>query len=520
MAGTTHFTRPLPSFWAALRHHTFLTLACAVAVAGLAGAYVATSSSTYVSTAVVMLNPLSGSPLSPDSARGSSNQVIVAMQTEAQLAQTPSVTELVSEELGRIVPDDGEQLTVQGPDGTQMLRVSFTSHSPALARDGAQAFAEGILAHREETAAASLEARLAALEDQAMSVDEALQQATSRANSAPTDTYAQEQVQLHADRLAQLDASISETRVEDTNAGRVLTPAEAPDSPAGPSSALILAGAIFAGFGIGVCFALYREWRRGLVRDEESIQLTSGLAVFAQVPKHRHQAMAHLSADTALHESYRRLRAGVVTNAKRPHILAVAAIGEHSASTVTANLAVALSDADFSVLVVAANPHGGEIETLLDVSPSPGLSEVVLDQLAPKGALQRTGGVTVLAGGLKPERARELYAGPALGGIVQSLNMEFDYVLIDAAGTGTSDGDAAIAAAHSALLVVINGHTTHAQISAALDRFARLNISTIGAVGIRVGDAGHRAQETAPQPRRDQESPRESSPRGTDAALT
>ena len=55
--------------------------------------------------------------------------------------------------------------------------------------------------------------------------------------------------------------------------------------------------------------------------------------------------------------------------------------------------------------------------------------------------------------------------------VVDVLKESYDYVIVNAASTGTADGDAAVSVANSVLLAVISSQTTHNQVAAALDRF-------------------------------------------------
>src|SRR5690625_7390566 len=77
---------------------------------GLAGLYVANLALTYTSSAVVLLSPSPGNPLTPESASGSGVQLTVAMETEAELVRTAAARDAVAERLGRADLGDGESL--------------------------------------------------------------------------------------------------------------------------------------------------------------------------------------------------------------------------------------------------------------------------------------------------------------------------------------------------------------------------------------------------------------------------
>lgn len=477
-------TKPLPPVMTAVRHHVPSILAVIIMCLGVAIGFVATTTPLYTSTASLLLNPAPGNPLTADET-ASTARVTVAMETEAGLVTTPTLADLTGELIGRAIPVDNERVGAASPSGSQMLDITFTSTSPERAQQGAQAFADAYLEYREGRAVANQEARIERLEAQATATQDSLTNALDGAND---DQFSAQEVEIYSTRLADISASISTVRVESTDPGRVITAAEAPTSPDGTNPLLILVAAGVAGVILGTLLALVLEWRRDLVRDTEELDV-SGVSIFARIP---HRAPPGLVVGTehdsarsaAAQEAYRRLRAGVVANGPRPHVLGVAAVGTHEhASAVVANLARSLAEARFSVLVIAADPRSRDVEILLEVQDSPGLAEVLWGVVEPLDAIRQRDGVSVMPSG-DVLAARELLGGQAFRDTVARLRADFDYVIIAASSTGTADGDAAIATTDSVLLSVTSSRTTHAQVSAALDRFERLGIRPLGAVNV------------------------------------
>lgn len=477
----------LPSPLTALRHHLVLIAVTYLVVLGAAYAYISTTERTYTAESVVLVSPVPGNPLTEEAASGSGTQLSVAMETEAGTVTTPAIDALASTLAGRLVPDDGERLNVEVPGGTQTVRISFSSDSPESAQQGAQAFADAYLQYRGDRAEESQSSRLDRLQAQAESADENLRRASTEAAQTEATqnnaaTYASQEVQLYADRLAQLNESISTTEVVSTDPGRVLNPAGLPASPDGVRVLWLLVAAGVVGLLLGALAAVLREWRKDLIREESDFEV-NGVPIFATVGYARNGSAFFGDGHPANREAYRRLRAGLVANGPRPHVLAVAAVdtSEH-ASLVASNLSVAMAEAGFSVLVVAADPHDLSVEASFDVRRTPGLSEVVTAGLPPEEAFTTSSGVTILPAGAEPEGSRELYAGPEFRRVVDEVRSEFDYVIVAAAGAGTADGDAVIGAADSVLMVLTSSRTTHARVAAAQDRCARLGITILGAV--------------------------------------
>ncbi|OLT16601.1 hypothetical protein BJF80_04360 [Serinicoccus sp. CUA-874] len=455
-----------------------LTLALVV---GLAAGYAATQESSYTARSVVLLKPVPGSPLSPEVATTSGTQNTIAMQTEARTVTTPAVAALASEDAGRPLRDEDGELAVRVLDATQTLEIAYTSDTPENARSGAQAFADSFLAYRGTAATELQESRIEGLTSQAESAQQSLRDAADGVGG-----FAQQQVQLFTDRLAQLNANLSAEQVVSTDPGTVLNPAEEPTAPDGVPSWLLLALAAVVGAVLAVLAALLREWRQDVVRSEEDFSV-SGLPVFASIPRVRHkhdeEGLAHVR------EAFRQLRAGVVANCARPHVLVVSGVGKNPRSLVVPNLGISLADAGYSVLVVDADAYADGLHTALGVEGRPGLSDILGRNELFYDAVRSVHGIDVLPIGHDPAGIRDLQGGPALRELVDRVRSDYDYVIFNAAPSGTADSDAAMSAAESVLLVVVDGQTTRAQIEAALDRQRHLGIVAAGLVNVR-RDAG------------------------------
>jgi hypothetical protein len=149
---------------------------------------------------------------------------------------------------------------------------------------------------------------------------------------------------------------------------------------------------------------------------------------------------------------------------------------------VTANLALALHEAGFRTLVVAADLDTPVLERVLDVPVAPGLAEIFLrgDELPLE--IESPYGVRVVPRGENASAARELYAGSRFEFLIAGLKSEADYVLISAPPATTADGDAVAAVADSVVLVGRDMVTTHAEVGSILHRYSRLGVSCLGLV--------------------------------------
>ena len=472
-------SRGLPSLGSLVRHQ-FLVILTSVAFAlGLAVILIVNSPATYTASAVVLLSPAPGSPLTAEAASGNAVQMTVAMETEAQLMRTPAVEDIVSTELEREVPGPGERLQVSVPSNTQMLDVSFTSRSPETAQEGAQAYADGYLMFRAERALNQQEARSARLQEQIAQADADLREAIAGAAAAGGTGYAAQQVQLTADRLAQLNSSLSAAQAVSTDPGFVINEAVRPEGSNELPRWLVLLAAGALGLLAGAGLALLREWRRDLLRDSDSMT-DLGVPVLAVVRAPFDAGLA--AGDPQLHEAYRQLRTAVIAKGATPHILAVTAVESESSAEVAANLAIVLAEAKFRVLLIATDSQERRVEGLFDIDAGAGLAEVVAGERSAMDVLVATTGISLLTAGLDSVNSRDLTASSSFRAMVRELHQHFDYVILAAATAGSADGDSVLLAADSALLILTSDTTSRSLVEATLDRLDGLDIATMGAV--------------------------------------
>lgn len=487
-------SRSLPSIPILVRYNVGVIIVSIGLVLGLATLYVVNLPASYSAAAVLLLSPAPGNPLTAESASSSPTQMTVALETEKQLVLTPAVSDLASGDLGRSVPEADEKLVVSVPSNTQMLKLSFTSTTPERAREGARAFADAYLSYRAQRAENVQDARVEGLKEQIADTDRNLRRAVAEAGSSG---YASQEVLLFVDRLAGFNNSLGAAELVSTYPGSVISAPMLPERANGLPGWLLLVVAAVIGLLVGVALALMREWRRDLIRGS-NVGAELGVPVFATIHS-RGQAELATEAPPEVHESYRRLRTAVIANAPRPYTLAVTAIGGESdlggsalSAEVAANLAVVLAEAKLSVLLVTTNSHQHRVEELLGMEAEMGLSDVVLGGASADDSLVQRHGISVMTAGPKVEGSSDLTATHRFSAVVDGLRQHFDYVIVAAAAAGTSDGDAVLLVADSALLV-LTPDTTRTLLSVALDRLQHLGVETVGAAQVSTGHGRHMA---------------------------
>lgn len=467
----------------ALRRHWLIIVVVMLLLTGAATAFALIRTQEYTASAKVLVRPVPGNALAPDSAT-STQQVTVAMETEAGLVNSPGVTALVSKDLGTEIEAGSPAIKATVPPNTEIVQMEFTGTSAGAARDGAQAFADAFLQYRTAQAESTQKQQIDSLEKQAKVADENLKRAAKIAAQKNPPPDAASQVQLYASRLAALQASIGQLQVTDTDAGTVVTPAKLPTSPAGLSPILLVLAAAALGLGGGVVLAIWRERNDDHVRAASETSLI-GVPTFGALPAEEDEPrlIADRDPGDALHDAYRRIRTGVLVTTTRPSVVVISAVsGADPSSEVAANLGLSLAAAGYQVTVVDATIQHADMADLLGVSERPGLSDMLVGDLDMDTDLPRTHGLSVLPAGTDPVKAREFYAGTGVQTLVALLRKRSDYVIVSAAPASTSDGNNVALVGDGLLLVVADNQTTHEQVANVVERAQRLEVPVLGAI--------------------------------------
>jgi capsular exopolysaccharide synthesis family protein len=188
-------------------------------------------------------------------------------------------------------------------------------------------------------------------------------------------------------------------------------------------------------------------------------------------------------------EAYRALRTNLdFSSLDKPlRTLLVTSPGpEEGKSTILANLAVALAQADKKVILVDCDLRRPSQHELFGLSKDSGLTTMVVDEKAMRNPpLQETGiaGLSLLASGPLPPNPSEVVASRRIEEIIAALKERADIVLFDAPPLiAVTDATVLASKVDGVLLVISAGRTRreHAQKAKAL--LGRVNAHLVGAV--------------------------------------
>jgi capsular exopolysaccharide synthesis family protein len=197
---------------------------------------------------------------------------------------------------------------------------------------------------------------------------------------------------------------------------------------------------------IGV--ALLRSSRGLLVTSAAALETFSGITVFASIPdfrsgrtkskgaKNKLYLPVRDSPDSPCAHAYRALRAAIKFAQKgRPlrTMTITSSVQGEGKSTTTLDLALSLVKSGSKVLVVDADIRRPVVHKFLELDRSPGLAEVLDENLPITEAIRSTDieNLSVLTCGKAHNHPGELLALPAMVEVVAHAGEEYDYALFD-----------------------------------------------------------------------------------------
>jgi succinoglycan biosynthesis transport protein ExoP len=262
--------------------------------------------------------------------------------------------------------------------------------------------------------------------------------------------------------------------------------ANLPSSAVFPRTRLTLIVAEILGIALGIGLALLRETLTTKVESSEDLNRIAGVPTFAEIPRERTVPRLHapeqLATDTTLRgfaEALRDLRTNLLFAEGTVRSLVVTSPeGRHGKTTVAFGIAATLARAGTTTVLVDADLRRGRVSELLRIQRSPGLMEVLLDEVPLEDAVRPTSQprLSVLPGGRRVGDPTEVLTVSFQQTLTQ-LEELFEAVIID--GTPVVPvSDARIVAryADATLLVVSAGAATRRQVRTAVERLSLIDV--------------------------------------------
>lgn len=268
--------------------------------------------------------------------------------------------------------------------------------------------------------------------------------------------------------------------------------ASIPEDPVIPNTLRNIGLGLLLGIGLGIGIAVLRDMLDNSVKGREDVDRITGKGIVGTIPlakELREQPIISFDGDMSrVAESFRKLRTNLqfLSVDHPPRVITVtSSLPGEGKSTTSLNIALALAEADHSVVLVDGDLRRPTLHTNLDLVGQVGFSTVLSSRSSLSESLQNTRfpNLTVLTAGAIPPNPSELLGSQAAKNLIEELRTKFDYVIIDSTPL-LAVTDAAIlgAAADGVLIVVRYGRTSVEQLQQAVDALNDVEAPLLGTV--------------------------------------
>ena len=265
-----------------------------------------------------------------------------------------------------------------------------------------------------------------------------------------------------------------------------------PLRPTSPNVPLNVALGLIVGLLIGLGVAFLREALDNRVRSQRDTELITTApvlgAIFFDPRAAERPLVVHVDPKSPQAESYRSMRTNLqfLEFGDLPHTFVItSSVASEGKSSVSSNLAIALADADSSVIVIDADLRRPRLASYLGLEGAVGLTDVLIGRVELADALQQWGDreMYVLPAGSIPPNPSELLGGPAMKKLIATLETEFDTVIIDAPPLLPVTDAAILAKATRGAIVVASAGKVHkAQLRSAIGILDNVGATVLGLV--------------------------------------
>jgi receptor protein-tyrosine kinase len=279
--------------------------------------------------------------------------------------------------------------------------------------------------------------------------------------------------------------------------------ASLPTTPVIPATTrnLALGGAVGVLLGIGLAFL--RDRLDNTVKSHEILEEITGAGLVATIPldkdRRKEPAIAFADDRSAIAEAFRELRTNLqfLEVDDPPRVLVVtSSLPSEGKSTTAINIALALAEAEHSVVLVEGDMRRPKVDKYLGLIGSVGFSTVLTGRASLPEVLQRTRfpGLTVLTSGAIPPNPSELLGSLAARKVLSELRGGFDYVIVDTSPL-LAVTDAAVLAAESdgVLMIARFGETKRDQLTHAIGNLTNVGARILGAIFTMMPSREHEA---------------------------
>lgn len=260
----------------------------------------------------------------------------------------------------------------------------------------------------------------------------------------------------------------------ESNNVQVVDYATVPIDPVGPDRTKRVVLATLMGFLLGCGLGFLREFFTKTVRTRQDFELLLEIPFLGHVPQFTAPrgktrfTPRFLAKDprSPVVETIRSIRTTLefLLPAGPSHVLLItSALPEEGKSTLSSNLAIALTELGRKTLLIDADMRRPALHKYLKLNLEPGLSGYLNGEADWPELIQRipdVEGLSVIAAGMSPEQPADLLSGSRFKALIEASRKEYQHILVDAPPILVAADAAVIATAIDGVIYAVRANRT------------------------------------------------------------
>ena len=288
---------------------------------------------------------------------------------------------------------------------------------------------------------------------------------------------------------------LSNTQRGAVNSLSVIEPAGLPTRPVGPSRAVLILVAGMIGFVLAGGTAYLLEYLDDTLKTPEDVERVIGQPIIGYVREidgdEKNQPFVENHPRHPFTEAFRAIRTNLeFFSVDQPlkTILVTSTDAEEGKTSVVANLAVIMSQADKRVVAIDADLRRPTLHGFMGIPNNTGLSDIFRGRLEIQRAMHfgRNEKVAVIPAGTQPPNPSELLGSKKMDQIFTILGKVADMVIIDGPPFIVTDAVVLAAKVDGVIIVVRPGYTREAATKAMVEQINRSGAKIVGVVVYRI----------------------------------
>lgn len=272
---------------------------------------------------------------------------------------------------------------------------------------------------------------------------------------------------------------------------RLLDSAIEVNKPIKPKRTLIVLVGIILGLIVGVALAFLREFMNNTVKNSDEIEKYTSIPIYGIIPRNKNKKTSNL-----VDEAYRAIRTNLQFLPKHDssNIISItSSVSGEGKTTISANLAKILSQADKKIVVLDLDLRKSSLHNEFDIPNTIGISNYLTSQNSLEEITNhiKDTNIDVLTTGTLPPNPSELILTDKMKELIQTLKENYDYVILDTPPVGLVT-DALILMNYSDIaLLVARASYTRKEFIKNLDRLSKEHTQhTFGFIlnGVEIGE--------------------------------